>query len=225
MKKVGWGRTLVVLGLTLAATTVPVNAGYVLSIAGNGSVNPDRNGAAPGWGVLPGGTFQVDAVLTGNPPNTHDSAIFDVKVTGPRSLQYNGYLWDIVKYQSGSADDFSIPKGALDTGIISPSVLITNSLYPQTPALADVHFEAVTRQGQTFGVGTLVTLNLQMPANAVPGEQFTIAPLTDTFALLGDVVDTTNGSSLGVVVVPEPATLVLLGLGGLAAARRRLIGA
>lgn len=231
MKKFGWGRASVVLGLTLAATALPANAGgYILSMAGNGSTFPDLS-AGPNWGVQPGGTFQVDAVLTDRglgpptPAAVHDSAIFNVNFTGPRSLLYNRYLWHVVAYQTGSVDDFSIPKGALDTGILPVETPIVNGTYAPTPAVADVHFEAITRGGQTFGVGTLVTLTLKAPDNATPGELYTIGPAADEFALLGNVVPVLNGSSLGVVIVPEPATLVLFGLGGLAAFRRRLLGA
>ncbi len=224
MKKFGWGQALVILGLTWAVTAVPASAAYVLSIVGNGATFPDANGGQDGWGVLPGGTFQVNAVLTGTGPI--DSAIFNVRFSEQNSLIYNSYLWEPVGWASGGADDFSVPEVDAVTGRFPADLkpLINNGTYPFTASINDVHFEAITRAGQTFTNGTLVTLTLKVPDTAVAGGgPITISPFADEFALFGEVVPTSNGSSLGVVIVPEPATLVLLGLGGFAALRRRFV--
>jgi len=207
----------------LAATALPADADYVLSIAGVGTTFADRDPDPAKWGVRAGDEFQIAAVLSGSGP--HDSAIFDVGVTGPRSLIDNKYLWG-TNYTSGSLNDFSVPKVDIATGLFPAGLkpVINNALYAFTPSRADMHFENLTNDGTTFGAGTLVTMNLKVPADAVLGEQFVIAPFFDTFALGFDGVPTTNGSSLTVKVVPEPATLVLLGLGGMAAVRRRLLG-
>jgi len=233
MRNYGWGSAVVVMGLILAAAAVPANAGgYLLSIEGNGSLYPDGNGALPQWGVAPGATFQVDAVLTGDilGLTSHDAAIFDVSFTGPRNLTYNKYLWNPIAYNTGGADDYSIPEVDPITGLFPAGVkpIIDNDLYvppgSNPPVRADVHFEAVTRPGQTFGSGTIVTLTLKMPADAQIGEKFLIEPFPDAFLLGFNTVPTDVGSSLGVIVVPEPTTLILLGLGGMAAIRRRLQG-
>lgn len=234
MGKHGLRIAIVLIGLTLVAAVAPVQAGgYSLSIAGNGSAFPDLDPGAL-WGVLPGGTFQVDAVLSDaglpvppNPAALHDRARFDVGVTGPRFLIDNAYLWDAL-YASGGPNDFSVPKVDPGTLLFPAGVkpLITNNLYPATPTRADMHFEnTVTVPGQKFGVGTLVTLTLKVPGDAVPGEQFLIAPFPSLFVNGSSFIPSSAGSSLGVVVVPEPATLVLLGLGGLAAIRRRRLRA
>ncbi len=228
MRKYGWGSAVVVL--FLASGAVPANAGgYIVSIEGNGSLYPDGNGALPQWGVAPGATFQVDVVLTGDALGLtiHDAAIFNVGFTGPRNLTYNSYLWDPIAYATGGADDFSIPEVDPGTGLFPAGVkpIIDNDLYipdgPNPPVRADVHFEAITRPGQTFGAGTIVTLTLKMPGDAQIGEKYVIAPFPDAFTLNFNTIPTEMGSSLGVIVVPEPTTLILLGLGGLAAIRRR----
>ncbi len=218
----GCGRILVVLGLTLAAAAVPANAGPVLSIVGNGTLFPDANGDGPGWVVTAGGTFQVDAILSNTPGSgvVHDSAAFNVSVTGPGNLLYSSYFWN-APYQTGGADDFSIPKGALDTGVVPGTPAIDGALYNLTPAISDIHFEAVMRGVVEIPLGVLVTLTLKAPANVVLGVEYTIAPIVEDFSLYGKIIPTTNGSSLGVIFVPEPATLVLLALGGLASARHR----
>lgn len=196
MRKYGWGGTLVAVGMTFAAV-MPASAGYVLSMSGPATVDA-------------GSTVTVNAVLTGSGP--HDSMIFDVGVSGPRPLAYNGYqLAGNVQYQTGSPDDFSVPKGALDTGALAQL------------AFNGAHFEAITRSGMTFDTGTVASMTLAIPAAAQPGEVFVFDPRPDTFALGFDIVPTTAGDSLRLTVVPEPATLALLGLGGLLAARRRFL--
>jgi len=191
------------MGLALAAAVVPANADYVLNMTAPAQANP-------------GQTVQVSALLAGVGP--HDSFLLDVGIAssaGAPNLVYLGYLLDLTAYQTGGADDFSVPKGAVDTGRLPAA----------TPAPVNVHLEAVTRSGQVFTTGTLATIDFVIPAGAAPGQVYTFQPLADTFANGLDIVPTTNGDTATITVVPEPATLLLLGIGGMAAARRRLFSA
>jgi hypothetical protein len=213
MRKFGWGGTLVVMGLALAAAAVPADAGgYVLSL--NGPATVDR-----------GEQFHVDAVLSG--PPIIDSMIMTIGVAGPRSLIYNGYqLGGNVQFQTGGPDDFSRPKGATDTGLLALNPLLTNDLYPLTPSRADAYFDATTRPGSTFNQGTIVSMTLTMPTDAVLNETFDFTVFHDTLGFEGATFfEPIVGGPLRVMVVPEPVTLALLGLGGIFAARRRLLGA
>jgi len=174
----------------------PANAGeYILSIDGPATVEPGQQ-------------FQVVAELSGS--GVLDSFIFDVHATGPRSLIYNGYLLDPVAFQTGGADDFSVPKGALNTGIFTPPIL-----------LGSARFEAVTRSGQIFGTGDLVKLDLRIPLDANPGEAFVVQGSPDCFAFDLDCNLWAVGPPLRFTVVPEPFTITFLALGALLMSRRR----
>jgi len=192
------------MGLALAAAALPANADYVMNMTGPATATPGSNVA-------------VSAVLTGSGP--HDSMVWDVAATqsaGAPNPVYLGYLLDVTAYQTGGADDHSIPKGTVDTG----------RLPADTATPANIHIEGNTRaQGTFFTTGTLATFDFTIPAGAAPGQTYSFRPAPDTFTNgLTDVL-TTAGTTLTITVVPEPATLLLLGIGGLAAARRRLMGA
>jgi len=219
MRKFGWGGTLVLMGLAVVAIAVPANAGYVLSLSGPSTVTP-------------GQSFEVSANMTASDPvnDKFDIHAWTVAVNGPRSLIYNGYLLNPAAFITGGAEDNSHPKGAPNTGDLA-GLLITNSLYAATPSIADVQFEGLTRSNPDgtsipfVGSGNLLTMRLKMPDDAQLQEVYNLGAGIQAFNLGFDDVSVQAGSPLSISVVPEPATLVLLGLGGLAAVRRRFLGA
>jgi hypothetical protein len=87
---------------------------------------------------------------------------------------------------------------------------------------SQIHIEAVTRVGQTFGSGTLAIMDLGVPHGTPPGERYTVEIIPDTFALGLEVVETVSGGPFQFFVnVPEPGTLAFLVLGGVWLTRQK----
>lgn len=160
--------------------------------------------------VNQGDPLAVDLVLSSDAPEGEDfnfAAIFRVEFSKP-GLEYTGYAW-YSPYVTNGPDDNSVP----DT---FPTTL-TASSYPSTPAV-DAYFENFL-SSEEFTTGPLVRMNLVVPQDFELGE-FTITAVPQTFDDGQRDVPTT-GTSTTVTVVPEPATLGLLGLAGLTCLRRR----
>lgn len=222
MRKFGWGGTLFLMGLAVAAAAVPANAGFVLSLSS----------AASATGVNPGESFVVSADMTGLPEDMFDVHNWTVSVgeknlgenNGERALIYNGYVYNAAEFSL--TDDNSSPKMPF-TGL-----LINNGLFAATSTIADVKFEGLTlanpdgTSNPFIGSGNMLTMQLQMPGNAQIGETYDlVAAPRGVFNLGFDDVVVGASNTLRINVTPEPATLVLLGLGGVAAVRRRFLGA
>jgi len=193
---------LLLVGALVAFATSAANADYLISVVDNGT---GLNSAVR----APGQSITLGVTLEGNPPNTHDSADFNV-IFSRGGLVLTSFAWANPPFLTGGLNDFSDPKiGEL----------------PVEMTTAGAHFGANSNAfGTVFQTGTLVTLDLMVPGNWAPVPD-SIEVTVQQGASFQDFVnfefpETTVGAPF-TLLIPEPATLALLGIGGLAALRRR----
>ncbi len=152
---------------------------------------------APGTGnssvtVAPGQDFSVFVNLASDSAEEFESFGFDLAMSG-LPLGRRSYELSAPPFVTGGVNDFS------DIGTL--------------------HFEGLAdNAGDVFGDGALVTLNLTAGTDA---GTTTIDALPDFLAAGFFTFDSVAGQQFTVNVTPEPATLMLLGIGGVAALRRR----
>ena len=185
--------------ICLMAITATARADYTLT---------PKVGGQSVIGLDPGGSFTVDFILTSDdssdPANWSTSAIFEVAFSLD-GLQYNSYSWGS-PYSTGGTDDYSDP--SINAGALNTNDLLSGNIY----------FENFVDSGE-FTIGTLVSLTLTIPGDFPEGNVY-ISALPDTFeGDLGTVI-TRKGQDF-LLQVPEPATVSLLILGGLAMIRSR----
>ena len=195
-----------VLSLLIAA---PTEADYIVTplVEGMSSVTVE-------WGD----SFTLDLDLSSDAGDTHNSAIIDVIFAEPGIL-YEAYEWAAPYVTAPPYDDSAPILAAL------PLLLDADTLagpgYPD--GVVDVELSNVLIGG-TFGEGTLVSLDLTVPADfGYEGSVF-IAASPDTIADGFDVIPSTGGQVFELVVVPEPsggAVLLAVFLGVLRYRRRR----
>lgn len=166
-------------------------------------------GGASVIGQDPGGSFTLDFILAADDPNDPNdwstSAIFEVAFSKD-GLQYNSYSW-WSPYSTGGIDDWSDP--SVRTGLLNTNDLLSGNIY----------FENYVDSGE-FRTGLILSLTLTIPSDFPLGDVF-ISAVPDTFE--GDLavpIPTRQGRDF-LLQVPEPATISLLILGGLAMIRRR----
>lgn len=221
MAKIGrWGLALV-FGVGVALASSSARADYVVSVV--------ESGGGSALVVLPGDTVDLGVSLVSNAGDIHDSMVLDVVFSEP-GLLYNSYLLDPVAYNTGDLwiTDYSVPNMNPDPLhaallLVAPHAINADSyLAPGNPGLLDIHFEAGTKvAGTTFGEGMLLTFVLEVPTGYPMGPVLIdAAPVL--FGLTPfDEICGVPGQTFTLEVIPEPATLALLALGGVAVLRRR----
>ena len=163
-----------------------------VSAFGDYVVTPLSGGAST-KAVAAGGSFVLDIVLTGSGANY--AAVFEVDAD-QAGLTYADYGWGD-PYVKDSVDDFS-----------------------DISALP-LYFENFAGAG-AFETGTIVTVNITVPAGYWGTHTEVVFNIEDGYVFTGDAGDVTTTVGGTFTLTPEPATLILMGIGGgLALLRRR----
>jgi hypothetical protein len=146
----------------------------------------------------PGDTLHLALQMTGTDPV--DSFGVGVQAT-PGVLHYPD-VYTLAPnnpglFVTGGANDFSVPP----------------------------YFSALTEVANTFwnGTGRFIAFDVMVDPNAPTNSTADVVPVVDFFNAGFDNVDVTAGTPFVLTIVPEPATLALLGIGGLLAVRRRFV--
>jgi hypothetical protein len=184
-------------------------ADYVLNLLSGGSSSATVN-----WGD----SLTLDAVLTSDAADVHDSAIFRMIFTMP-GLTYPSYSW-ASPYTNGPPYDDSTPILG-DLPVTLDEDTLSGTGYPS--GVVDIEMSNVLI-GSTFGEGTLVSLDLTVPAGFGYQGSLYIAASPDTFADGYTEISTTAGQVFELIVVPEPSTcaaLLAVTLGFALRSRRR----
>lgn len=192
---------LAIGGVFLIMAAGTAQAGYVISVVESGTGNTVVT-------ADPGQTVSLDVVFDGVAGvDSHDSCVFNVDFT-QYGLTMGSYTW-AAPYQTGSLTDFTTPRPA-------PAML-------NGPITFNANSNAF---GQIFdGGGVVVSFMLDIPV-AEGFEDTSVGinatgPFTVTDFVNFRFPDVSAGQEFTLNITPEPATLALLGIGGLVALRRR----
>lgn len=209
-------RLVLCLACVLALTSTAC-ADYIIS--------PELQNGSTSVSLAPGDPFDLYIRLTSDDSGQHNSVIFQVVFeewsTGlpAPGLSYETYDWR-ASYQNRSEGSLDDDSHLLDTDL--PAILAEDTLsgagYPANTV--DVELSNVLDTG-AFGVGDLVVLTLKVPYGYTGSDTVRISVVPDTIAEGFSEITTTAGDDFMLTVVPEPGTMVLLGLSCLLLARRR----
>lgn len=208
-KTVRIGGLAVLVGVCVGLTSSNARADYLMTLV-------DSSTGLSSVDVLPGANTSVDLILTSDAGDVHDSNGFFV--TASRGdLLLNSWAWSSTEFNTGSPDDFTVMSGQPGSGGALLAAL-------PLPINNDVNFAALTHtSGVTFGTGTLISFELGVPASFAVPQTITLNVIPDQFFDSNTFMFPVGiaGAPFDLNVTPEPATLMLLGLGGLAVMRRR----
>ncbi len=200
---------LLVLGAVFAFANT-ANASYVVSVQnGMGDSGADvRNDGT--------GTMNLNVVLDGN--SAHTASEFAVTFSSA-GLVLTNFAWG-APYVTDGGDDVSVPQ------VTDLPVVISDSTFGVAGGPVDLKFSNFLGSGD-FGAGSVLSFDVQVPAGYPLGPvEIGVGNTAGTgnpsfLEGFGDAaIDGITGFELN-VVVPEPATLALLGIGGLVAVARR----
>lgn len=194
-------------------------AGVLLAVGASGFVAAQADyviaatsGGLSSVNAVPGQVVAVDVGLTSNASDAHNSAIFRVVFSEP-GIEYVGYTWSL---PYGATFDASTPSAASLPAIVSGSSL-EGASYPS--GVADVELSNVTDSG-VFSTGTIAQLLVRVPLGWSGSGAVQVTVVPDTIANGFDVVPTTSGGAL-TLVIPTPGSMALALVGVVGALRRR----
>lgn len=214
------GRTMLIAAVGVAATAAVANAQAILTF-GFTDVDGSFTAADGSFAGASTATTSGDVTRLSAPGGT---ALFEPGFVGVGSADFSFDI-DVMITGAGTADgsgSFTITdvhgetlSGDLDGDFVelAPGVIAFNGL------LSGVEFDDVSGDG-TFDGPTAGSFGTDLPGTA-PYDGALVQLFLDGSGGFFDADFTGISTQVSGVVIPAPASLALLGLGGLAAARRR----
>ena len=196
----------ILIGLSVFAVCSFAQGAYVLT-PDSGSLTINRTATELDR------TFTLDFLLSSDAADESFTATFEI-IFSKSGLELKDYAWTS-PYDTGGSNDASTP------AIGSLSEILSATTYGDASAV-DIELSNALDTGK-FADGTLLSMDIIIPSDF---------PLGDVTIGVGDspeffnanefgLVPTSPGTDFTLTVTPEPATLSLLALGGLAMIRRR----